>query len=687
MGTMLLCGSSALAQDAAKELPLKWVRQTVRAHMDAQSIDAVSIGIVRGEKLVFAEGFGTRRDGDGRVVDELSIYQIASISKTFTGIVANELILAGDLDPETSISAYFGDVLEPAAMRRLADVRVKHLLTHTSGIPNRHALIYADYERQRSAGYTEEQLIRDLNSVRLERAPGATFVYSNTGYAVLGYLCEVVSGKSYQRLVRELITDKYGMVDTTDRVAPRQVLRLVASGYSRAAMHRPWQIDFGMGIPASGVISNVLDLSRLMIAQLRAFRAAAKNGDGGPLVLTGSFAEAGPARRYAYGIFEHVEDAGTSYEHSGSVDGFQLAYDFCPEQDFGMILLTASRDGRAVNEMKQELFAKLVGGSYEAEERKKSFATHVLNEVRTNGVQSGIEMLRGAASAEDFYLSEGEVVQIMLGLIQNDEADAASELYAVHQEIFPATRRPLAVGLTLTVVDQGVDAAKESLEEFADSDDYVLREVDLNLAGYSLLGAGKLDEATALFRMNVQEFPGSPNVYDSLGDALQRAGDAAGARVQYETTLALEPTSKTGSVALAAMDAEEQVSEEGAQDASGDAATQAIRRTLNDYIDGSTDGQPARLRRAFHPDLNLYSIKNGEVSVWSGVDYIADTKEGVPTGEVGSILSIDYENDIAVAKVSISTPGRPRGYIDYFMLLKVGDRWQIVHKMFTRQVR
>lgn len=113
--------------------------------------------------------------------------------------------------------------------------------------------------------------------------------------------------------------------------------------------------------------------------------------------------------------------------------------------------------------------------------------------------------------------------------------------------------------------------------------------------------------------------------------------------------------------------------------------TDLIRKTLNDYIEGSTNGQPDRLKEAFHPDLNLYYVKDGNVRVWSGEDYILDTKEGQSTGEKGKILSIDYENDAAMAKVEIFNPENKNTYIDYFMLLKTNGKWTIIHKMFTKK--
>lgn len=123
-----------------------------------------------------------------------------------------------------------------------------------------------------------------------------------------------------------------------------------------------------------------------------------------------------------------------------------------------------------------------------------------------------------------------------------------------------------------------------------------------------------------------------------------------------------------------------------AQSYNSSSEIEQITETLMDYILGSTHGQPARLKKAFHEDLNLYYIKNDSLKVWAGTDYISDTKEGKPTGEDGRILSIDYENNAAVAKVEVSNPNYPGTYIDYFMLLKIEGHWKIIHKMFTREL-
>jgi hypothetical protein len=121
-------------------------------------------------------------------------------------------------------------------------------------------------------------------------------------------------------------------------------------------------------------------------------------------------------------------------------------------------------------------------------------------------------------------------------------------------------------------------------------------------------------------------------------------------------------------------------------DSSIDLEKELITKTLNKYINGSTGGQPKLLKEAFHPNLNLYYVKNNQISTWSGTAYIEDTKEGQPTGESGKILFIDYTNDAAVAKIEIAHPKSETPYIDYFMLLKTNGKWTIVHKMFTKKI-
>ena len=108
-----------------------------------------------------------------------------------------------------------------------------------------------------------------------------------------------------------------------------------------------------------------------------------------------------------------------------------------------------------------------------------------------------------------------------------------------------------------------------------------------------------------------------------------------------------------------------------------------ITETLMLYIDGTANGEPDKLREAFHPDFNLYSVtKEDSLRVWIGQDYIGGIVEGKKSDRMGRIISIDFENDAAIAKAEIVIPNW-RIFTDYFLLLKYEGSWKIIQKSYT----
>lgn len=107
-----------------------------------------------------------------------------------------------------------------------------------------------------------------------------------------------------------------------------------------------------------------------------------------------------------------------------------------------------------------------------------------------------------------------------------------------------------------------------------------------------------------------------------------------------------------------------------------------ITEILLDYIEGTANGQPERLRNAFHPKFNLYTVTKDTLWTRSGEQYIANIKAGEKSNRVGRIISIDIEKDAAIAKAEIDVPGW-RTFTDYFLILKYQGAWKIVHKSYT----
>jgi hypothetical protein len=108
-----------------------------------------------------------------------------------------------------------------------------------------------------------------------------------------------------------------------------------------------------------------------------------------------------------------------------------------------------------------------------------------------------------------------------------------------------------------------------------------------------------------------------------------------------------------------------------------------ITAALMDYIDGTANGDPEQVRRAFHPDFNLYTVNDADsLMVRSGAKYIDGIKVGEKNTRQGRIISIDVEGNAAMAKAEIAVPGW-RIFTDYFLLLKYEGAWRIVQKSYS----
>ena len=108
------------------------------------------------------------------------------------------------------------------------------------------------------------------------------------------------------------------------------------------------------------------------------------------------------------------------------------------------------------------------------------------------------------------------------------------------------------------------------------------------------------------------------------------------------------------------------------------------RAAAEHYLKGHATGDPEEFRKAFHPDLKLFWVKDGQLAQRTSADYIAGAT-GKPADDEAQrkrrIASVDVTGDAAVAKVELDYP---KAFItDYLSLLKVNGEWKVVNKIFT----
>jgi CubicO group peptidase (beta-lactamase class C family) len=314
---------------AAPAPDLARVDEYVRAEMARQKIPGLSVGIVLKGEVVKAQGYGEANVEHRVPVTPDTIFQSGSVGKQFTAAAVMLLVEDGKIGLDDPLTKYFPDA--PANWGR---IRVRHLLTHTSGLPD-YTGGTVDYRKD----YTEDDLRRMAYALEPEFAPGARWNYSNTGYVLLGILVRKASGAFYGDLLRSRVFQPLGM--TTARVISEEdIVPNRAAGYrleNGALKNQAW-VSPTLNTTADG--SLYLSL-RDVIAWDRGIREQRLLKPGSwTQILTPVSLNSGKPYPYGFGwTVEPVNDR-RAYSHGGSWQGFQTFILRFPDEGLTVIVLS-----------------------------------------------------------------------------------------------------------------------------------------------------------------------------------------------------------------------------------------------------------------------------------------------------------------------------------------------------------
>ncbi len=189
----------------------KKIEDFIADWMTENKVPGMSVSIVDGDEIIYSKGFGARDLKNNTPATSDTLYGMASVTKSFTGLAILKLVERGDLRLEDLASDYVPIEWEN-------DVTIHDLLTHSSGMPSlgvSEALIDRLIEmEERGLPLSDlDDFYIHLNSAKEEIAaePGEEFFYFNSGYALLGQIIEEVSGKTYPDFVNDEIFDPLNM--------------------------------------------------------------------------------------------------------------------------------------------------------------------------------------------------------------------------------------------------------------------------------------------------------------------------------------------------------------------------------------------------------------------------------------------------------------------------------------------
>ena len=176
-----------------------------------------SLLVAKGGKLILSKGYGLADKRNNIPITSQTVFTTGSITKQFTAAAILKLQMMGKLKVNDLMSKYFPDVPDDKK-----NITLHHLLTHTAGFPG---AIGNDFDP-----VSAEEFLKLAMKTRLKRKPGDEYEYSNVGYSLLGIIVEKVSGKGYERFLRDYLFIPAGM-KKTGYLLPKWKKEDLAHGY------------------------------------------------------------------------------------------------------------------------------------------------------------------------------------------------------------------------------------------------------------------------------------------------------------------------------------------------------------------------------------------------------------------------------------------------------------------------
>ena len=313
----------------------------------------------------FARGFGVTNVNHPLPVDENTLFQVGSTTKTFTATALMRLVEAGKLDLDVPLRTYMPDFVmkDPDVTAR---VTTRHLLTHTGGWEG-------DWFEDTGDGDDAlAKYVKVMGQLPQLTPLGAVFSYNNAAFALAGRVIEVLTGQTYEAALKELVLRPLGLKRSL--LFPSHVmLHGFAAGHDSVGENtfvlRPWQLTRACR-PEGGIAASMKDQLRYARFHLGDGAVSEGVGQGGTRVLSRESMTAmqtpGASGEldYRMGLAWRIQEVGSSRRvfHGGHTWGQVSVFTMTPQRKFALAVMTNSNSGGLLaRDAARDLVMKILG--------------------------------------------------------------------------------------------------------------------------------------------------------------------------------------------------------------------------------------------------------------------------------------------------------------------------------------
>lgn len=343
---LFLCFSfSVLAQQNTKDIYIL-MDKTASVLKEKSKANSISIGVVKNGKT-YTRHYGEIDKGKENIANNNTVFEVASITKLFTGLLAAQAVLEGKLNPDDDIRKYISGSY-PNLEYNGKPITVKDLVSFRTGFnkdlpdndelrKNRNDSSYLAFKKI-DESYTREKFFEDLKTIKLDTLPGTKFKYSNGSLNLTAHILENVYKKSYETLLKENIFSKLNMTSTGINLDSNTV---IANGYNLKGVRMPGISDNLWG--AAGKLKSTLsDLTKFIAYELNNKNKIVQESQRNLLNSSTTW------NGYFWDYIEVDENGKNCWKHGGAF-GTQNMLLIYPERQIGLSIIVNISDENTGN--------------------------------------------------------------------------------------------------------------------------------------------------------------------------------------------------------------------------------------------------------------------------------------------------------------------------------------------------
>ena len=411
----------------------KTKKTTLKERMDFYEVNAVSIAVVKNYKIEWTKAYGFADVTEKRPASTNTLFQAASISKSFNSLGVLRLVEAKKLNLDQDINTFLKTWKFPYdSISKGKKINIAQLLSHTAGLS---VSGFGGYEKGQALP-TITQILdgakpANSNTVRSIFEPGLKFQYSGGGTTVSQLIVEDVTGEKYADYMLKNVLQPLGMTQSSFNQPPSSDKQnLLATGYN-GKVEVVGKYHIYPEQAAAGLWTNPTDLAKYIIETQLSLQGKSNK------ILSKEMS----IKRLDNNLGVFVQDYnGTKYfGHSGGNEGFVCHYIGSLEDGNGVVVMTNGRNMQLINEIVSNIAYQNHWKNYPFEPIKESISL-TIKKIANQDIEKGIELYKKLkqTNPNDYNFSDAnELNTLGYEFLRNNKIDEAIKIFSLNINQFP----------------------------------------------------------------------------------------------------------------------------------------------------------------------------------------------------------------------------------------------------------